>query len=377
MTEPCEIIRREIEEHGSISFARFMELSLYCPETGYYERLGNTPGARGDFYTNVSVGSLFGELLAFQFANWTETGRIGQPRLFEAGAHDGRLALDILNWLSSHRPELFKETEYWIVEPSLRRQQSQREKLGRFEDKVRWFRSWESLPATGVTGVMFSNELLDAMPVHRVGWNAREKCWFEWRVGLEEKRLVWRRSPVESGTGRGSPAICVPGTEAPLDMVRRRLNPQLLAVLPDGFTTEICPAATHWWHQAASALQQGHLLTIDYGFSGDEFFSPHRANGTLRAYHRHRPCNDVLANIGEQDLTAHVNFSSLIEAGEAAGLRTERFCSQAEFLTEIAGTGWREKPGLGEWTSARARQFQTLTHPEHLGRSFKVLVQHR
>src|SRR5690242_12450420 len=136
MTEPCEIIRREIGERGSISFARFMELSLYCPETGYYERLGNTPGARGDFYTNVSVGSLFGELLAFQFANWIEDGRIGQPRLFEAGTHDGRLALDILNWLSSHRPELFKETEYWIVEPSLRRQQSQREKLDRFEDKV-------------------------------------------------------------------------------------------------------------------------------------------------------------------------------------------------------------------------------------------------
>ena len=376
MTEPCEIIHREIEEHGSISFARFMELSLYCPETGYYERLGNTPGARGDFYTNVSVGGFFGELLAFQFANWIEEGGIEKPRLFEAGAHDGRLALDILNWLSSHRSELFKETEYWILEPSLRRQQSQRENLGCFEDNVFWFRSWELLPATGIHGVMFSNELLDAMPVHRVGWNAGEKCWFEWNVALEEKQLVWRRSRVESGTDHGSSAKCVTGTDAPLDMLRR-LNPQLLAVLPDGFTTEICPAAAHWWRQAASALQQGRLLTIDYGLSDDEFFSPHRVNGTLRAYHRHRPGDDVLANIGRQDLTAHVNFSSLIEAGEAAGLQTERFCSQAEFLTEVVGTAWRGKPGLGEWTSARARQFQTLTHPAHLGRSFKVLVQRR
>jgi SAM-dependent MidA family methyltransferase len=217
---------------------------------------------------------------------------------------------------------------------------------------------------------MFCNELLDAMPVHRVGWNAREKSWFEWSVGLEEKRLVWRRSPAES-------SVRVPAVEASLRALLRNLSPRLLAVLPDGFTTEICPAATQWWRQAASVLEQGCLVTFDYGFSSEEFFSPHRANGTLRAYHRHKPNDDLLENVGDQDLTAHVNFSSLVEVGESAGLRTERFCSQAEFLTQVAGRAWSDKPVFGEWTSARARQFQTLTHPEHLGRSFKVLVQRR
>jgi SAM-dependent MidA family methyltransferase len=155
------------------------------------------------------------------------------------------------------------------------------------------------------------------------------------------------------------------------------LNPQLLAVLPDGFTTEICPAAAHWWRQAASVLQRGRLLTFDYGCSSDEFFLPQRANGTLRAYHRHKRSGDLLENIGDQDLTAHVNFSSLIEAGELAGLQTEQFCSQAEFLTRVIGPVPGDRPAFGEWTPARARQFQTLTHPEHLGRSFKVLVQRR
>jgi SAM-dependent MidA family methyltransferase len=370
MNGPREIIRREIEVGGAISFARFMELSLYCPETGYYERLGNNPGARGDFYTNVSVGSLFGELLAFQFESWIEGGRSEKIQLLEAGAHDGRLALDILNWLASCRPGLFKEMEYWIWEPSLLRQQSQLENLGRFGEKIRWFRSWECLPASGVRGIMFSNELLDAMPVHRVGWNAREKSWFEWCVGWEGDRFVWRRSPAES-------AMRGPGVEASFHRLRRNLSPPLLAVLPDGFTTEICPAAAQWWRQAAAILKHGRLLTFDYGLCDEEFFSPHRANGTLRAYHRHKLGGDVLGNTGEQDLTAHVNFSSLIEAGESAGLQTEGLYSQAEFLARVAEPAWRDKSVFGEWTPARARQFQTLTHPEHLGRSFKVLVQRR
>src|SRR6266496_4545463 len=164
-----EIIRREVELSGFISFARFMKLSLYCPEFGYYEQLTNNPGRRGDFYTSVSVGNLFGELLAFQFARWFD-----QTELFhvlEAGAHDGRLALDILNWFEARRPGLLNRLDYWIVEPSARRQQWQKRTLARFNARVRWFDSWEKLPAPGVRGIIFSNELLDAMPIHRFGWN--------------------------------------------------------------------------------------------------------------------------------------------------------------------------------------------------------------
>src|SRR6267143_2759406 len=161
------IIRREIEASGPIPFARFMELALYCPESGYYDRFANTVGKSGDFYSSVSVGPLFGELLAFQFARWIEEVKLESPRVLEAGAHDGRLAVEILDRLGLAKPGLFGKLEYWILEPSPRRQEWQKRTLKSLAAKVRWFYSWDDLPQTGVRGVIFSNELLDALPVHR------------------------------------------------------------------------------------------------------------------------------------------------------------------------------------------------------------------
>jgi SAM-dependent MidA family methyltransferase len=167
-------------------------------------------------------------------------------------------------------------------------------------------------------------------------------------------------------------------------------DPGLLAVLPDGYTIETCPAAESWWREAANILGHGKLLTIDYGYTADELFSPGRTRGTLRAYFRHHAGDDILANVGEQDLTAHVNFSAIQAAGESVGLRTEMFSTQSQFLTRILEKASKDN-SLGElvspksdggesedgWTAAQARQFQTLTHPEHLGRAFRVLVQSR
>ncbi len=158
------------------------------------------------------------------------------------------------------------------------------------------------------------------------------------------------------------------------------------SVLPDGYTIETCPAAESWWREAANVLGHGKLLTIDYGFTADELFSPSRPRGTLRAYFRHHASDDLLANVGEQDLTAHVNFSAIQAAGESVGLKTESFQTQSQFLTRILAKASKDN-SLGKlvaskrsedgWTSAQSRQFQTLTHPEHLGRAFRVLVQSR
>jgi len=150
----------------------------------------------------------------------------------------------------------------------------------------------------------------------------------------------------------------------------------LLEVLSDGYTIETSPAAENWWRAAAGILAHGRLLAIDYGHTADEIFSPGRTRRTLRAYHRHHVTDDLLARPGEQDLTAHVNFSAIQKAGEAAGLKTENFCTQPQFLTQILGNALKEK-SFGEWNARRTRQFQTLTHPEHLGRAFRVLVQSR
>jgi SAM-dependent MidA family methyltransferase len=383
LSAAAEKIRAEIAKRGMISFARFMELALYCPVCGYYEKENDTVGRRGDFYTSVSVGSLFGELLAFEFAGWLGQSRVQSPesrapsaqpcrQLVEAGAHDGRLARDILTWLRVRRPELFEHIEYWILEPSARRQAWQQTMLREFESRVRWFTEFRQMtevdssekktPRSGpVRGIIFSNELLDAMPVRRLGWDAMRREWFEWGVAIDGERFVWARLPRPIHDSR--PTIHVP--------------PGLPDELPDGFTTESCPAAETWWRVAADALECGKLLTIDYGLTAGEFLAPQRKDGTLRAYHQHRLSENVLTDPGEQDLTAHVNFTAIQSAGEQAGLKTELFDTQARFLTDIAGRAWDETKSFGPWTSHHTRQFQTLTHPEHLGRSFRVLVQGR
>jgi SAM-dependent MidA family methyltransferase len=370
-----EQIRAEIGRHGSISFAHFMALALYCPDCGYYETEKDTAGHRGDFYTSVSVGPLFGELLAFQFADWLETEAKSQKsevRLVEAGAHDGRLARDILTWLKLRRPALFEQTQYCVIEPSARRRAWQREPLKEFSPRVCWFADWSSLgaaaPRTGnegsapeVRGIIFSNELLDAMPVHRLGWDANHREWFEWGVTTHGGQFAWARMPKVTHDARLT--IYVP--------------PELVEVFPDGFTTEICPTAENWWREAAGWLQCGKLLTLDYGLGAEDFLSPQRANGTLRAYRRHQLVDDLLANAGEQDLTAHINFTAIQQAGATAGLKTESLLAQARFLTAIAQRAWKEENNFGPWTPDHTRQFQTLTHPNHLGRAFQVLVQSR
>ena len=142
------------------------------------------------------------------------------------------------------------------------------------------------------------------------------------------------------------------------------------------FPARHATAAENWWRQAAGSLARGRLLAIDYGLTADELFSPARTQGTLRAYFRHHVSDDLLANPGEQDLTAHVNFSAIQQVGEAAGLTTESFQTQPQFLTRILEKAVRDK-SFGEWSARRTRQFQTLTHPEHLGRAFRVLLQSR
>jgi len=352
MTALYELISGEISAGGPMPFARFMELALYAPGLGYYERAPNQIGRKGDFYTSVSVGPFFGELLAFQFDEWLKAmGRAALPRrhLVECGAHNGQLAADILGALRANHPDTAAEVEYWIVEPSPVRRAVQQSSLAEFTN-VRWIEDISAL--SGIVGVIFSNELLDAMPLHVFAWNAESRCWEERGVTIHEGKLAWTSLP--------APSIDPP-----------QLPAALLDVLPDGYTVERSPKALQWWKEAAMALAQGKLMTIDYGGTFEELMNPGRLHGTLRAYSRHHHASDVLANPGKQDLTAHVNFTDIQQIGEQAGLATETFANQSQFLTSIARELWTAK---GSWPPVEVRQFQTLTHPEHLGRPFRVLV---
>ena len=330
-----------------------MRRALYEPELGYYERTPENVGRRGDFYTSVSVGSVFGELLAAQLAEWVEP--IGpNAQWVEAGAHAGQLAEDILTWLRTHRPAIFDSVRYLIIEPSIVRQSWQRERLLQFSGHVDWA---TEIPST--CGVIFSNELLDAFPVRPVRWDVGRQVWDEIGVTWSEAGFRECRFPRQADT---------PEPELPRE---------LLSVLPDGFTTETSPTAEAWWQTAALRLQAGCLVTIDYGLIDSEYWVPQRHLGTRRGYRQHRLALDLLADPGKIDLTAHVHFSRLIAAGERTGLSTQELLDQRTFLTRQMGRTLAAPAKFGVWTAQRLRQFQTLTHPEHLGRSFRVLVQER
>lgn len=355
-------LRQEMARDGGISFRRFMELALYCPETGYYQRSARVVGQQGDFVTSVSSGPLFGRLLAAQFADWCAN-LSGPVQWIEAGAHDGRLARDILEALHREQPDLAARLEYWILEPSPARQRWQETVLNPFSGKVRWFPGVEHLPAGTVRGVIFANELLDAFPVHRLAWEASSRTWREFGVCPAGSAFDWCLLP--STGNEWAAALRDAGVEIP---------EALQAILPDGFTIEISPEAAAWWRAAGDSLASGTLLTLDYGLSAHEILAPERSTGTLRSYARHTVSADVLTHPGEQDITAHVNFTQLQRAGEQRGLRTDELVSQGEFLTRIASRIWTDSspPDV-----SAIRQFRTLTHPEHLGRAFRVLIQSR
>jgi SAM-dependent MidA family methyltransferase len=355
VSDVADLIRAEIRRHGAIPFARFMELALYAPGAGYYERPGHAPGRDGDFFTSVGVGPLFGRLLAWRFARWLPAE--GPVQVVEAGAHDGRLAGDVLDALARHEPALRERLMYVIIEPSPARRGWQQAALAAHAGRVRWAADPAELGPGGVRGVVFANELLDAFPVRRLGWDAAAGAWREWGVAEAEGRFAWRL---------GGPAGDAPPPPA-----------EVAALLPDGFVREWSPAAEAWWARAAGALGEGRLLTFDYGADEAELLLPGREAGTLRAYRRHRRVDDVLARPGAQDLTAHVDFTRVRAAGEAAGLATEEYAAQGRVLTAVLAGLLREGGGWAADLTREARALQTLTHPGQLGAAFRVLVQRR
>ena len=364
MNPLANVIYGEIMEAGPMPFARFMELALYCPELGFYECFPHKIGRTGDFYTSVSVGPLFGRLLAYRFSRWLNEiePAAGRWHMVEAGAHDGQLSFDILTWLEEYAPATRARLDYLILEPSDQRQSWQRAKLGELGHGVRWIRDWAELSAGSLAGIIFSNELLDAFPVRRFGWDARAREWFEYGVMLGSDQFAWCRLP-QGAVGDSTLLPAVPEQIQPL--------------LPDGFKVECAPEARRWWRQAAAALGRGRLVTMDYGLDGGPILDPARPDGTLRAYRQHRRVADLLADPGEQDLTAHVDFNALREVGEAVGLRTVELISQGRFLTGVIEQVVRFRAPGFDWSRPARAQFQTLTHPEHLGERFKVLVQER
>ena len=331
-------------------FRWFMEQALYHPEHGYYSAGRAGIGRGGDYFTNVSVGPLFGRLLAAQFAEmWT---LLGQPRdfvLVEQGAHDGRFACDVLEAARARTAPFFAAVQYKIVEPFSRLQARQRETLAAFADRVVWSASLDELEP--FTGVHFSNELLDAMPVHLVRWAGTE--WHERHVG---------------GTDSGFEFVDLPIGNAEL---RQHLD-RISHPLPVGYQTEVNLAALRWVDDVARKLTRGFVLLADYGFSRGQFYASHRTAGTLHCYARHQIVPSPLTQIGQIDMTTHVDWTSIAQRAEAAGLTLAGFVDQHHFITGLLAADFgAEFPATADAKAKRA--LQTLLHPTFLGMTFQFL----
>ena len=310
-----------------------MEQALYNPEHGYYSSGRCAIGRKGDYFTNVSVGPLFGQLMTAQFAEtWEQLGKIDNFVIVEQGAHDGQFARDVLESAKSRTPEFFEALDYRIIEPFpiLRERQSQL--LEPFRNKIEWRNSLEPF-----TGVHFSNELLDAMPVRLIS-HGMEKL-----VDLQDDMFVFIERP-------------------PSNMVFNQ-------VALDGIDN------------LAANLNRGYVIAIDYGHWGDEF----QRDIQVRAQHRH--LDSPFEQIGHADITMHVDWTSIIRRAEADGLRLAGFADQHHFLTGVIST-W---PDLLQTRSSHStalsrrvqtadadrktkRALQTLLHPEMLGRAFQAIA---
>lgn len=350
-----------------ISFAEYMDLALYHPKYGYYSSKAVKIGFKdGDFFTSPSLGSDFGELLAEQF--WQMWNILERPvpfSLVEMGAGQGILASHILSYLHLHYPDFLAALEYLIVEKSPGLKQEQQQRLQDFS--VRWC-NLADIPANSITGCFFSNELVDALPVHQIILAAGE---------VREVYVTTRGDKGDEGelfvevTGE----VSTPRLKAYFDLVGVDLATQIYA---DGYRSEINLAALDWLSIVANRLQRGYVLTIDYGYPAHRYYNPMRSQGTLQCYYQHRYHNNPYINLGQQDITAHVDFTALEKWGEQCGLNNLGFIQQGLFLMAL-GLGDRiaaisqAKLPLTQLLQRRAALHQ-LIDPTELG-GFGVLIQ--
>jgi SAM-dependent MidA family methyltransferase len=340
-----DFIRKRIRQDGPVPFAWFMEQALYHPDFGYYGSGRAQIGRRGDYFTNVSVGPLFGRALAAQFAEMWEL--LGRPREFtivEQGAHGGDFACDVLEAVREPVPDFFEALCYCIVEPFQVLEARQRERLRDFGEKVTWRKSLAELDP--FTGVHFSNELLDAMPVRLISREG-EGEWTEKFVGDSGDRFEFVPGPVSD------------------DDLRRRLEkvPRYADV---AYETEVSLTALDWVEEVSRRLTRGFVLAVDYGYARDDFYSPARTTGTLQCYAKHRRVSSPLEDPGSVDISANVEWTSVAERARESGLTLIGFTDQHHFMTGMLTV---MTPAEGE-----RRALQTLMHPEFLGTRFQYLA---
>ena len=366
-TPLLKILRDRIRASGPLTFAEYMEACLYHPEHGYYSR----PEVRrfADYYTSVDVHPIFARLLARQLAEMWEV--LGCPSQFvavEAGAGEGRLAAEILNFSARTLPDFFRALRYLAVERGKGRREALEKALAT-HIVAGSARTSHELPEKIAAGCILSNEFFDALPVHRV---------------VQEKGQLREIYVVEKDAGLGEIR-----EKSSQSAVARYFSQQKIE-LQEGQHAEAGLAACAWMGDAARRLDRGFILTIDYGYEAQQLYSEAHGRGTVMAYEHHQATEEYYSAPGEQDLTAHVNFSALdslpgiallSEPPVEEKLQRTGLASQTAFLMALGKRnefGDLYDAGQSEADQLRARLgLKTLIHPEGMGEMFKVLIQHK
>lgn len=347
-----------------ITFAEYMDLVLYHPEHGYYSSKEVAIGKEGDFFTSSSLGADFGELLAEQFVDmWRIMDCPQSFQLVEMGAGDGIFALDILNYLQQRHLDFWQNLEYIIVEKSPGLIAKQKKKLADFSNKfkISW-KTWDEISENSLIGCCFSNELVDAFPIHQIKLESRQ---------VKEIYLTHDREQLKEITGE----LSTSKINEYFQLVGIDLTSE---AYEDNYRTEVNLACLDWLKNIASKLKKGYLLTIDYGYDAQRYYHPQRSEGTLQCYYQHRRHNNPYINIGSQDLTAHVDFTALERWGELCGLNKVGFTKQGMFLMTL-GLGDRlNELSSGKFNFQQIIQRRDALHqaidPVGLG-GFGVLIQ--
>lgn len=385
----CRAIAQRIQTapHQRITFADFMDMALYHSQHGYYASPQQRIGFQGDFMTSPHLGADFGELLAEQFAEmWHVLGRPRPFTLIEMGAGQGLIVRDVLQYLHRVHFECFEALDYLIIEKSAALIQAQKHhisSLAEAQSRIRWCELTD-IPPQSVTGCIFSNELVDAFPVHQI--TVHDHQWQEVYVTLaspydpaspqdESDQALGQASPFTEVLGHPS----TPRLETYLTWVGVDADPSRY---PDGYRTEINLAALDWMQAIAQILHRGYVLTIDYGYAASRYYSPSRTQGTLQCYYQHAHHSDPYHDIGQQDITAHVDFTALERRGTETGLMTLGRVEQGLFLMAL-GLGDRlaalsDPEAIASFSAndilRRRDALHALMNPIGLG-NFQVLLQ--
>lgn len=350
------LLRDRIRQSQGLDFAEFMGLCLYHPQFGYYMAPRERIGKQGDFFTSSSVHALFGGLIARQLHEMWQLLGGGPFTLAEQGAGEGHLAKDVLDAIAARFPDFYRQLHYALVEISPDNRQRQQAVLTDHTQRLRWC-GLEEL--TGMQGCFLSNELLDAFPVHLL----------EKQNGELKEVFV---------TLRG---------EAISEELRPLTNPALLEHLHsqqlqpvEGNRFEVNLAAPAWIRQVGALLKRGFVLTIDYGYPAAELYAPFRRNGTLMCFHRHSSSEDPYQRFGEQDITAHVDFTAIERCGAEVGLERLYFGEQYRFLMALGFVEALMELQARETDPRKAQALRmtlkTLIVPDGgMGETFKVLIQ--